>query len=250
MSQKIVLITGGASGIGYAAASAWAQSGLQVVIADIDAEQGEAAAESLRTEGAKAHFIKTDVRDPDGCAALIAKVLSNYQRLDIAFNNAGIAGPAAKVADCAQQEWRTTIETNLFGIYYCLAAELKLFVAQGHGVVINMASVYGKRGVVGGSAYSASKHAVIGLTKSAALEYGKQGIRVNAICPGFIETPLTRAADSVIPSATLDALVARSASKRYGSPEEIADTVVWLASDAAQYINGAAIDIDGGFLAA
>ncbi|MDS1140412.1 SDR family NAD(P)-dependent oxidoreductase [Pusillimonas sp. SM2304] len=250
MERQVVLITGGASGIGYAAASAWVRNGLRVVISDINVKAGEAAEHALRAESADVRFIPADVSSSSACAGLIAEVMSRHGRLDIAFNNAGIAGPAAKVADCPMDEWRRTIDINLFGIYYCLAAELKAFTAQGHGVAINMASVYGKRGVAGGSAYCASKHAVIGLTKSAALEYGKKGIRINALCPGFIETPLTRGIDSTVPTSTMDALVARSANRRYGSADEIAQAAVWLASDGAAYLNGTAIDVDGGFLAA
>ncbi|MDN5842554.1 MAG: SDR family oxidoreductase [Alcaligenaceae bacterium] len=250
MEQRVVLVTGGASGIGYAAASAWARIGLRVIISDINSEAGFAAEQSLLSTGANVHFIATDVSRSSECTNLISEIMSSHGRLDIALNNAGITGPAAKLADYPIEEWRRTVDINLFGVYYCLAAELKAFTAQGHGVAINMSSVYGKRGVPGGSAYSASKHAVIGLTKSAALEYGKRGIRVNAICPGFIETPLTKGTESAVPTPIMDSLVARSANGRYGSPEEIAQAVVWLASDEAAYINGAAIEIDGGFLAA
>lgn len=250
MQSQVVLITGGASGIGYAAATAWARNGLHVVIADINPVTGKNAESTLRNEGGNVTFIAADVSKHSECTRLVSEVLSIHKRIDIAFNNAGVTGPAVRVGDCAPEEWRKTMDINLFGIYYCLAAELNVFSAQGHGVAINMASVYGKCGVAGGSAYSASKHAVIGLTKSAALEYGKKGIRVNAVCPGFIDTPLTKGADSAVPTSSMDALVARSASKRYGSPEEVAQAVVWLASDAARYINGTAIDIDGGFLAA
>lgn len=250
MQQQVVLVTGGASGIGYAAASTWARNGLRVIISDINEKAGTLAERTLRNEGGDVTFMAADVCSNIECTSLISNIVASHGRLDIAFNNAGVTGPAARVADCPVDEWRKTIDINLFGIYYCLAAELKVFVAQGYGVAINMASVYGKRGVAGGSAYSASKHAVIGLTKSAALEYGKKGIRINAVCPGFIETPLTRGIDSAVPVLTMDSLVARSASKRYGSPDEIAQTVAWLASDAAGYLNGTTIDIDGGFLAA
>lgn len=250
MTGRVALVTGGASGIGYAAADAWCRQGLTVIISDRDQTAGHAAKARLRDQGGDIRFIHCDVGNAEECGDMIQEIEKDLGRLDIAFNNAGITGPAARIADCDPAEWRRTIDINLFGIFNCLSEELRVFSAQGHGIAINMSSIYGKRGIAGGSAYSASKHAVIGLTKSAALEYGHKGIRINAICPGFIDTALTRGDRSTIPQDTMQARVSRGGQKRYGTADEVAQVVIWLASDDATFVNGAAIDIDGGFLAA
>lgn len=250
MAAKVVLVTGGASGIGYAAAEAWCRQGCRVVISDRDQTAGDRAAARLTALGGEARFIACDVADAPQCTALMRQIETDLGGLDVAFNNAGIAGPSARIADCAANEWRQTIDVNLYGVFNCLREELRLFTTCGGGVAVNMSSIYGKRGIAGGSAYSASKHAVIGLTKSAALEYASRGVRVNAVCPGFVDTALTRGESSTIAQDTLRARVARGGMKRYATVDEIVQTVVWLASDAATFVNGAAIDIDGGFLAA
>lgn len=248
--STVALVTGGASGIGRAVVLLWAAAGHHVVIADRDAEGGEALANQLRDGGQKASFVCTDVGLKQDCDALFQHIELTYGWLDLALNSAGIAGPAGRIADVSPDDWRHAIEVNLFGVYRCLAAELRLFVAGGGGCAVNVSSVYGQRGVRGGSAYAAAKHAVIGLTRSAALEYGARGIRVNAVCPGFIETPFTTAPGSSVSAKALDAQVERIPSRRMGTPAEVASVVLWLASDAASYVNGATIDIDGGFLAA
>ena len=250
-SGKVALVTGGASGIGLEVATLWAAAGHRVVIADIAAERGAAVATRMGQQGGFVRFVQADLSSETDCTRLFDSIAETEGRLDLALNNAGIAGPAARIGDVAPEAWRQALELNLFGVFRCLAAELRLFSAQRQGgCAINVSSVYGKRGVAGGSAYAAAKHAILGLTRSAALEYGQAGIRVNAVCPGFIETPFTVAANSVVPTKVLEAQTRRTAARRLGHPREVAQAINWLASDAASFINGAAIDIDGGFLAA
>jgi NAD(P)-dependent dehydrogenase (short-subunit alcohol dehydrogenase family) len=189
------------------------------------------------------------VRDESQCIWGVEEALKLYGRLDIGFNNAGITGTAARVANYPTSEWLRVLDINLTGVFNCMKAELHAFERYGAGVIINTASVIGVRGVAGGSAYSAAKHGVIGLTRSAAMEYGSKGIRVNAICPGYVETQLVVGDHAAIPKEILDEKIRRTAVRRLGTPEEVAQTVLWLASDAASFVHGAAIEIDGGFLA-
>lgn len=246
---RVALVTGGASGIGLEVARLWSAAGHRVVITDVRAAAGKAATHQLTKGGADVHFVEADLARDDDCLRLFERITREYGRLDLALNNAGIAGPAARVGEVAPEAWRQAIEINLFGVFRCLAAELRIFATQGSGCAINVSSVYGRRGVAGGSAYAASKHAILGLTRSAAMEYGAQGIRVNAVCPGFIDTPFTTATGSVIPAKVIEAQIRRTAARRRGTPQEVAQAIAWLSTDAASYINGAAIDIDGGFLA-
>lgn len=247
-TQKIALVTGGASGIGLATAQLWAQEGYHVIIADRDEAAGLACVKELQENAAQASFEWTDFSKPDECEALFVRVAKTHGHLDLALNNAGIAGPAARLGQADPAQWWYTLEVNLRGVYLCLAAQLRMFEAQGHGCAINVSSVYGKRGVAGGSAYAAAKHAVIGLTRSAAIEYGRRGIRINAVCPGFIETPFTRGPAASVSQEAMQQQLRRIPVRRMGSACEVAQTIAWLASDAASYINGAAIDVDGGFL--
>ncbi len=245
---RVVLVTGGASGIGRAAALAWARQGLHVAISDVSRAGAAETARLVEAAGARAFFHLADVKDDAQCAALVRATVEHFGRLDIAFNNAGIAGPADKLMDCDPDAWREVMAVNLHGTYHCMRHEIAAMQAHG-GVIVNCASIFGLRGVAGGSAYSAAKHGVIGLTRSAALEYGPRSIRVNAICPGFTDTPLVRGDTSPISASALRAKLERSALRRLARAEEVAAVALWLASDAASFVTGAAVAADGGFLA-
>lgn len=193
-------------------------------------------------------FLETDVTDPDACVALVDRAVITFGGLDIAFNNAGITGSSAKVAQYPHDIWAKVLSDNLTGVFNAMRAELPVMEGQGGGVVVNTASVIGLRGTAGGSAYAASKHGVIGLTRSAALEYGGKGIRINALCPGYVETRLVTGPTAGIPAHVTDRKVRRTALKRLGTPEEIASFVVWIGDPRASFLTGTEITVDGGFL--
>jgi len=247
VAGKAVLITGGASGIGRAAAEAFAREGARVVIADLDEKGGRTTVEKLRAGGAEAHFVRADVARSADVAALVAKTVSLYGRLDCAFNNAGIEGAVSPIVDYPEDTFRRVLEVNVVGVFNCLRAELPQMLAQGRGAIVNTASVAGLIGAGGLSAYIASKHAVLGLTKTAALENAKLGVRVNAVCPGVIQTPmLDRLAKSA--AGFVEGVTAVTPMGRLGTAEEIAEAVVWLCSDAASFITGHALTVDGGYV--
>ncbi len=247
VTGKAVLVTGGASGIGRAAAEAFARDGARVVIADLAEDGGRTVVEKLRAGGAEAHFVRADVARAADVAALVAKTVSLYGRLDCAFNNAGIEGAVAPITDYPEDTFRRVLEVNVVGVFNCLRAELPQMLAQGRGAIVNTASVAGLIGFGGLSAYIASKHAVLGLTKTAALENAKLGVRVNAVCPGVIQTPmLDRLATSA--AGLVAGVTAVTPMARLGTPEEIAEAVVWLCSDAASFITGHALTVDGGYV--
>ncbi len=246
---RVALVTGGSSGIGRAAALGWAREGCKVVIADVDDTGGVETVRLVEEAGSKAIYQRADVTDAVACERLVEEALRCFGRLDIAFNNAGITGPSAFVSTYPAADWRQVVNVNLIGVFNCMQPQLRLFEAQQSGVIINTASVFGLRGAPGGSAYAAAKHGVIGLTKSAALEYGRKGIRINAICPGYIETPLVVGPNAAVPDQILADKIRRTGSRRLGEPGEVAALALWLASRSASYVNGASISVDGGFLA-
>lgn len=247
LAGKAVLITGGASGIGRAAAAAFARERARIVVADVSEDGGRETVEKLRAGGADAHFVRADVTRAADVAALVAKTVSLLGRLDCAFNNAGIEGAVTPVVDYPEETFRRVLEVNVVGVYLCLKAELPQMLKQGRGAIVNTASVAGLIGAAGVSAYIASKHAVIGLTKTTALENAKLGVRVNAVCPGIIQTPML---DRLSEKATgvIDSMLAVTPLGRLGTPEEIAEAVVWLCSDSASYITGHALTVDGGYV--
>jgi NAD(P)-dependent dehydrogenase (short-subunit alcohol dehydrogenase family) len=238
---KVAIVTGGGSGIGRATALLLGQQGAQVVVADVNEEGGEKTVAEI---GGGARFVRTDVTSPEDVAALVA---SCDGRLDIAFNNAGTSGIFGNVADTNIDEWRQVVDLNLVGVYLCMRAEIPLM--QPGSVIVNTSSGAGLMGFAGLSAYVASKHAVIGLTKTAALEYARAGIRINAVCPGTVRTPMIEGFFGGDETA-LQAMGEMMPIGRMATPEEIAAAVVWLCSEQASYVTGMAMPVDGGAAAA
>lgn len=246
---KVAVVTGGGGGIGRATALLLAERGAKIVVADVDDAAGKRVTAMIEGLGGTAVYHPTDVRRDAACAALVACAVARFGRLDIAFNNAGIIdNPPARTADVDPVSWQRVIDVNLTGIFNCMRHELKV-MEQGGGCIVNTSSTSGIRGIRGGAAYCASKHGVIGLTRAAALEYGKFGIRVNAVCPGFIDTSLVTGEDSVFTPEKIDLALRSSALRRLGEPDEIARLVVWLCSAEASFVTGAHYVADGGMTA-
>jgi NAD(P)-dependent dehydrogenase (short-subunit alcohol dehydrogenase family) len=248
LSGKVALVTGGGSGIGRASARAFARAGARVVVADVDAAAGEETARVIAADGSEGRFVRADVAREEDVAALVAAAVAAYGRLDCAHNNAGIEGQMALLAEYAEAEWARVLAVNLTGVWLCLKHEIARMARQGGGAIVNTASIAGLTGFARAPAYCASKHGVIGLTRSAAHGYAKAGIRVNAICPGWIETAMVDRIAASNPDLNTY-LLGRTPVGRLGTPEEIAEAVVWLCSDAASFVTGAAIVADGGWLA-
>jgi NAD(P)-dependent dehydrogenase (short-subunit alcohol dehydrogenase family) len=247
LNGKVALVTGAAAGIGRAVAEAYVREGASVVLADINAGPGEAVAARLRDAGAQALFVRVDVTDPDDCGRMVAACLQRFGRLDIACNNAGIGGEANATADYSIAGWHEVIATNLNGTFYCMKHEIAAMLHSGGGAIVNMASVLGQAGFATAPAYVAAKHGVVGLTRSAALEYGTQGIRVNTVAPGFILTAMTEK-HRMDPEGDA-ALRAFHAVERMGTAQEVAEMVLWLSSPASSFVTGSLHAVDGGYLA-
>jgi NAD(P)-dependent dehydrogenase (short-subunit alcohol dehydrogenase family) len=245
---KVALVTGAASGIGRASALAFARNGATTVVADIVVEGGEETVRLIEAAGGEALFVRTDVAQAAEVETLLQKIVEHYGRLDYAHNNAGIEGVGAPTADCTEENWDRTIAINLKGVWLCMKYEIRQMLKQGDGAIVNTASVAGLIGVPGGSAYCAAKGGVVQLTRTAALEYATAGVRVNAVCPGAIRTPMVERLVADRPEVEAS-LIAREPIGRLGKPEEIADVVVWLCSDAASFVTGVAMPVDGGWVA-
>lgn len=246
---KVALVTGSGSGIGRDCALGFAREGARVVVGDVSAEGGEETVRLIGEAGGEARFIRCDVSTSAEVEALIDGAVEAYGRLDCAVNNAGIEGTQAAVADYPEDVWNRVININLNGVWLCMKHEIPRMLAQGGGAIVNMASILGLVGFANASAYVAAKHGVVGLTKTAAIEYAARGIRVNAVCPGFIETPMIERGLSAAPPEVLRMIARLHPVGRLGRPEEIAAMVLWLCSDAASFVNGAALNVDGGYVA-
>ncbi len=242
---KVALVTGGGSGIGRQACLVFSREGARVVVCDVALEGGEETVSQIEQAGGQATFIKADVAQTAAVEALVAKTVETYGRLDCAYNNAGIAGQTARVADDTGQNWDRILSINLKGVWLCLKYEIAHMLKQGGGAIVNTASDAGLIGLRRAGAYVASKHGVVGLTKTAALEYAKSNIRVNAVCPGPIDTPMLRGSSERV----IDAMAAAQPNGRLGQPQEIAEAVVWLCSNAASFVTGHPMPVDGGYIA-
>jgi NAD(P)-dependent dehydrogenase (short-subunit alcohol dehydrogenase family) len=242
---KVALVTGGSSGIGRATAHAFAEAGATVVLSDIDASGGETVAQALRDNGSKAAFIQADVSQAADVAHMVAETVARYGHIDYAHNNAGILGGVGRVADVTEAEFDQLISVNLKGVWLCLKEEILQMQRQGGGgAIVNTASIAGIRGSAWLPIYSTTKHGVVGLTRAAALGYAEEGIRVNAICPGYVDTQM------VTNTPLLQQRAAeRTPMGRLATPEEIAEAVLWLCSDAAAYMTGETMVLDGGVTA-
>jgi len=242
-AEKVVLITGAGSGIGRATALRFAAEGGNVVVADFNEEAGQATVHQIEQAGGTASFVKTDVADSASVQAMLAHTVATYGRLDVLFNNAGVGGSQAPTASYDEAVFARTLGIDLFGVFYGMKYALQQFERQGNGgVIVNMSSMAGVKAEPNMVAYSASKFAVIGMTKTAALEYATKGIRINAVCPGLIDTEAVRAL-----SDELRQLYAtKQPMQRIGTPDEVASAVLWLSSDAASFITGIALPTDGG----
>lgn len=248
LTGKVAIVTGGSAGIGRATAFAVAAEGAAVVVADVDEERGDQVAAEIRDTGGRALFVRVDVADDDSVAAMVARTVEEFGGLDLAFNNAGIEGVMGPTHEMDPDNWHRIIAVNLTGVWSSMRHEIPRMLERGGGSIVNCASVAGLVGFAGSSAYTASKHGVVGMTKSVALELAEAGIRVNAVCPGVIETEMIRRA--VKDNPEMDAgLLAMEPMARLGRPEEIADSVVWLFSDRSSFVTGQALAVDGGLVA-
>lgn len=244
---KAAIVTGAASGIGREVAKSYAREGAQVVVADMDEQGGMETVDSIKRKDGQAVFIKTDVSNPQECEAMVNAAREQFGRLDLACNNAGIGGEQNLTADYSIEGWQKVIAINLSGVFYCMKYEIPAMLESEGGSIINMASILGKVGFAGAPAYVSAKHGMIGLTQNAALEYGDQGIRVNAVGPGFIHTPMIEELEE--DEETYKHLVSLHPIGRLGEPEEVAELVTWLSSDKASFVTGAYYPVDGGYLA-
>jgi NAD(P)-dependent dehydrogenase (short-subunit alcohol dehydrogenase family) len=244
--DKVAIVTGGSFGIGRAAAIAFAERGAKVVIADW-VEDNETL-NAIKGAGGDAIFIKCDVSGDESVRTMVDKTIAQYGRLDYAFNNAGVEGISAPTHECTNENWDKTIGINLKGVWLCMKYEIPYMIKQGKGAIVNNASIAGLVGFVNIPAYVASKHGILGLTKNAALEYAKSGIRVNAVCPGVIKTPMIdrfTGKDKVVEKQ----FESMEPIGRMGQPEEVAQAVIWLCSDAASFVTAHPMAVDGGWVA-
>jgi len=246
--SKVALVTGAGSGIGRASAQAFANAGASVVVADVVVAGGEETVQFIKKAGGEATFVQVDVSKASEVEALIRHAVEIYGRLDYAHNNAGIEGAAAGTIDHPEDVWDRVIAINLKGVWLCMKYEIPQMLKQGGGAIVNTASVAGLIGSAGTIAYTASKHGVVGLTRATALEFAKQGIRVNAVCPGVIRTAMVERVMAADPNIEAQ-LIALEPVGRLAAPEEVAQAVIWLCSDASSFITGVPMPIDGGWTA-
>jgi NAD(P)-dependent dehydrogenase (short-subunit alcohol dehydrogenase family) len=243
MADRVAFVTGAASGIGRATARLFAARGHAVALVDVGEAGGRETEAMIREAGGEARFIACNVADDDSVKGAVEQAVAAYGRIDAAFNAAGIDGEVGRfTADCTMDNWHRIIAVNLTGVWHCLRHQIPAMLQTGGGAIVNCASTAGIRGAATCGAYSASKHGVVGLTRTAALEYASQGIRINAVCPGMIETPMTQKSGM---GELIAQLVEVSPLRRMGQPEEIGAAVFWLCSDDASFVHGQAIPVDG-----
>jgi len=246
--SKVVLVTGGASGIGRAAVDRLARDGAHIIVADIQAELASEVVRHVKGGGGSAEVCELDVAAEGAAAAAVASIVAAHGRLDGAFNNAGIVGPTAKLLEIKPEEWAQVLAVNLTSVFSCLQAEIAQMIQQeSGGSIVNTASICGLVALPHASAYNAAKHGIVGLTKSSALEYGPQNIRVNAVCPGFIDTPML-AKGAGANAKVLEKVVRTIPMRRVAGANEVADVVAWLLSAQSSYVSGVAMPIDGGWV--
>lgn len=246
---KVAVVTGASSSIGRACARAFTREGASVVVADVSVTGGEETVRMIHAQGGEAMFVTCDVSREADVAQMVDATVRTYGRLDCACNNAGIEGVQATTAEYPREEWDRVLAVNLTGVWLCMKHEIPAMLAHGGGAIVNMASILGVVGFATAAAYTAAKHGVVGLTKVTAIEYATQGIRVNAVCPGFVATPLLDRA-GITPGTDMYAMIADlHPIKRLGTPEEIAEAVLWLCSEKASFVTGDAMLVDGGYVA-
>lgn len=245
-ADKVAIVTGSGSGIGEACVQKLAESGARIIVADVDEENGERVAKSVNSNDGNATFVYADVSNPKSVEQMVDKTIDTYGQLDIAVNNAGVGGDQSMVGDYSINSWQQVIDINLNGVFYCMRYQVPQMLKQSGGAIVNMASILGSVGFATSSAYVAAKHGVVGLTKSAALEYSAQGIRVNAVGPGFIKTPLLEAN---LDEETTAMLVEHHPIGRMGEAGEVADLVMFLCSAQSSFITGSYYTVDGAYTA-
>ncbi|WP_326982647.1 glucose 1-dehydrogenase [Chryseobacterium sp. MYb264] len=245
LENKVAIVTGGGSGIGLAVAFSYAKEGAKVVVSDINEEHGNQAVEQIKANGGEASFIKADTSNPTEVEALVKETAKIYGKLDIICNNAGIGGEAALTGDYSLESWRRVLNINLDGVFYGCKYAIEQMEQNGGGVIVNMASIHGTVAAPMSSAYTAAKHAVVGLSKNIGAEYGQKGIRCNAVGPGYIDTPLLESTSGDVK----DALIAKHPIGRLGKSEEVAELVLFLSSEKSSFITGGYYLVDGGYTA-
>ena len=246
--NKSIVITGAASGIGRATALAFAKEGGKIMVSDVNEAGGKETVGMIQKQGGEAAFFKADVSDQQAVISLMKATVDTFGSLDVGVNNAGIGGPWAKINHISEEDFSQIMAVNLFGVYYCMKEQLNIMAAQGKGAIVNISSIAGLKGFANSGAYSASKHGVLGLTKSAALENARKNIRVNAVCPVFTRSAMFDKLFEIDPSFE-EKLLRTIPMRRYGQPEDIAEAITWLCSDHTTFITGLCLPADGGMTA-